>query len=45
LLTILKIVAGTAVLGIVAMLLIAVLSGLMASARALKRGQDEHRPH
>jgi hypothetical protein len=45
LLTILKIVAGTAVLGIVAMLLIAVLSGLTASARALKRGKDEHRPH
>lgn len=43
-LTLLKIVAGVAVLGIVAMLLVAVLSGLTASARALKRGKGRHDP-
>jgi type II secretory pathway pseudopilin PulG len=36
-LTLLKIVAGLAVLGIVAMVLIAVISGLVASVRALRR--------
>jgi len=40
LLTILKIVAGMAVLGIVAMVLIAVISGLSASVRALRREKD-----
>lgn len=37
LLTVLKIVAGAAALGIIAMLLIAVSSGLMASAGSLKK--------
>ncbi len=40
LLTILKIVAGLAVLGIISMVLIAVISGLVGSFRALKRGKE-----
>ncbi len=40
LLTVLKIVAGAAALGIIAMVLIAVTSGLMASAGSLKK-KDE----
>ena len=39
-LTVLKIVAGAAVLGIIALLLIAVTSGLMASAGSLKKKND-----
>lgn len=39
-LTLLKIVAGVAVLGIIAMLLIAVTSGLMASAGSLKKKNE-----
>jgi len=44
LLTILKIVAGLAVLGIVSMVLIAVVSGLVSSVRALRNreGNDDH---
>ena len=40
LMTILKIVAGLAVLGIITMLLIAVVSGLRSSASALGHGED-----
>jgi hypothetical protein len=36
-LTILKIVAGVVVAGVIAMLMLAVLSGLVSSARALRR--------
>jgi len=45
LLTILKIVAGLAVLGIVALVLMAVVSGLMSSIRSLRGGEekDDHR--
>ena len=39
-LTVLKIVAGVAALGVIAMLLIAVVSGLMASAGTLKKKSD-----
>jgi hypothetical protein len=39
-LTLLKIVAGLAVLGVVAMVLIAVISGLAASVRALRREKE-----
>ena len=39
-LTLLKIVAGAAVLFMIAMILIAVVSGLRASANALTRGRD-----
>jgi negative regulator of sigma E activity len=39
-LTLLKFVAGLAVLGVVAMVLIAVISGLVASVRALRREKD-----
>ena len=38
--TILKIVAGLAVLGIISMVLIAVISGLVSSARALRNQGD-----
>jgi hypothetical protein len=41
-LTVLKIVAGLAVLGIISMVLIAVISGLAGSFRALKSGKDRH---
>jgi len=41
-LTLLKIVAGMAVLGILVMVLIAVISGLVASVRALRRENDPH---
>jgi hypothetical protein len=40
LMTILKIVAGLAVLGIISMVLIAVVSGLRDSARALRNLED-----
>jgi hypothetical protein len=40
LLTILKIVAGLAVLGIISLVLIAVISGLRSSARALGKRED-----
>lgn len=43
LLTVLKIVAGAAVLGIIAMLLIAVTSGLIASAGSLKKKKNDPR--
>lgn len=41
-LTILKIVAGVAALGVISMLLIAVVSGLLASAGTLRKKQDPH---
>jgi hypothetical protein len=41
-LTLLKIVAGLAVLGVIAMILVAVISGLAASVRALRREKDLH---
>jgi hypothetical protein len=44
LLTILKIVAGLAVLGIITMLLVAVISGLVGSVRALRKDQDRDGP-
>lgn len=40
LLTILKIVAGVAVLGIISLVLIAVVSGLRSSAQALGKRED-----
>ena len=42
LMTILKIVAGLAVLGIISMVLIAVISGLKGSARALHKPEDRN---
>ena len=45
LLTLLKIVAGLAVLGIISMVMIAVVSGLVSSARSLgKREQRDDEP-
>ncbi len=41
-LTILKIVAGVAALGVISMLLIAVVSGLVASAGVIKKKPDPH---
>jgi hypothetical protein len=43
-LTILKIVAGLAVLGIVSIVMVAVVSGLVSSFRALRnrKGNDDH---
>lgn len=39
-LTILKIVAGIAALGVISLLLIAVVSGLVASAGSVNKGRD-----
>jgi hypothetical protein len=44
LLTILKIIAGLAVLGVISMILVAVISGIAASVRALKKNQDQNGP-
>jgi hypothetical protein len=43
-LTVLKIVAGLAVVGVIALVLIAVVSGLAGSVRALRKreGNDDH---
>lgn len=41
-LTILKIVAGIAAIGVICLVLIAVVSGLLASAGTLKKKQDPH---
>ena len=39
-LTVLKIVAGLAVVGVIALVLVAVISGLRSSARALRKQED-----
>jgi len=41
-LTLLKIIAGLAVIGLISMVLIAVISGLVASVNATRRGNDDH---
>lgn len=44
LLTLLKIVAGVAVIGIISMVLIAVVSGLVASVKAARKGNTRDDP-